>query len=175
MRTVELRRHTMRIQSGQHLSQAGVDLARRIGSEIGPFQHVVTSTIPRAFETAIAMGFAVDEQLEKLSMMGMQVNEEIVWDAGFNGWATAARRGGAAGRYALSQEAIITEIARNLPEGGAALVISHGGIVEAQTVGCLPHVDFTDWGGYCDYCEGSRLHFEGNRFVAGEVLRVVKG
>jgi broad specificity phosphatase PhoE len=172
MRIVEVRRHTMRVMPGQHLSQEGVDLARRVGDTIGPFQRVVTSTIPRAFETAIAMGFAVGEQLESLSMMGMAVDDEIAWDAGFAAWAIAARRGGAAGQYVQSQAAIITEIARNLPDNGAALVISHGGIVEAQTVGCLPDVDFTGWGGYCSYCEGARLQFDGKLFVAGEILRV---
>jgi broad specificity phosphatase PhoE len=174
MRIIELRRHTMRVMPGQHLSQEGVDLARRVGDTIGSFERVVTSTIPRAFETAIAMGFAVDEQLESLSMMGMAVDDEIAWDAGFAAWAVAARRGGAAGQYARSQAAIITEIARSLPDGGAALVISHGGIVEAQTIGCLPDMDFTGWGGYCSYCEGARLQFDGKRFVAGEVLRVNK-
>lgn len=172
MRIIELRRHTMRVMPGQHLSQAGVDLARAVGNTIGPFQRVVTSTIPRAFETAIAMGFAVDEQLESLSMMGMAVDDEIAWDAGFAAWAAAARRGGSAGRYVYQQAAIITEIARSLSDGGAALVVSHGGIVEAQTVGCLPDADYAGWGGFCSYCEGAWLQFDGQRFVAGEVLRV---
>jgi broad specificity phosphatase PhoE len=170
MRYIELRRHTMRVQPGQHLSQAGVDLARRLGSAIGPFHRVVTSTIPRAYETAIAMGFAVDEQVEAFG--NMSVEEEVAWDAGFAGWAAAFRRGGQAEKYIREQAALITEIVRSLPEGGSALVISHGGIVEAQTVGCLPHVDFTTWGVACDYCEGARLMFDYERFMAGEVLRV---
>ena len=31
MRYLEVRRHTMRTKPGEHLSQAGVDLARRVG------------------------------------------------------------------------------------------------------------------------------------------------
>jgi broad specificity phosphatase PhoE len=73
MRYVELRRHTMRTRPGQHLSQAGVSLARRVGEGVGPFDRVVTSTLPRAFETAIAMGFAVDEQIALLAGMGADV------------------------------------------------------------------------------------------------------
>ncbi|MBZ0278386.1 MAG: hypothetical protein K8I60_19725, partial [Anaerolineae bacterium] len=69
MRYLEMRRHTIRIKPGQHLSQAGVTLARRVGETIGPFDRVITSTIPRAYETAIAMGFAVDEQLDELGTM----------------------------------------------------------------------------------------------------------
>ncbi len=70
MKTIEIRRHTYRTKPGQHLSQQGVTLARHVGEGIGPFARVVTSTVPRAFETAIAMGFAVDEQNELMSSYG---------------------------------------------------------------------------------------------------------
>lgn len=62
MRVLEVRRHTMRSKPGKHLSQAGVSLARHVGETMGSFDRVVTSTLARAFETAIAMGFAVDER-----------------------------------------------------------------------------------------------------------------
>jgi broad specificity phosphatase PhoE len=176
MRYVEVRRHTMRVKPGQHLSQAGVGLARRIGDTMGSFNRVVTSTIPRAYETAIAMGFAVNEQNEILSMMVDGVEEEVGgWDAGYAAFAEAARRGGLVSQYAQKQAAFLTEIARQLPDGGAALVISHGGVVESQVVGCLSDIDFSSWGRFCDYCEGARLAFDGERFIGGEVLRVEKG
>ncbi len=174
MRYVELRRHTMRVKPGQHLSQAGVDLARRIGDSIGPFNRVITSTIPRAFETAIAMGFAVDDQLAEISLMPDGLENEVTWDAGFAAFAKAAMRGGKVADYVRQQAMLILQIARALPEEGSALVVSHGGIVEAQTVGCLPNLDFTSWGAGCDYCEGARLYFDGQQFVRGEVLRVGK-
>lgn len=172
MRYIELRRHTMRVKPGQHLSQAGVDLARRIGDTIGPFNRVITSTIPRAYETAIAMGFAVDQQLQELSSLADGVEDEVNWDAGFTAFALASQKNGAVKRYIQEQAALLNRIAHALPDGGAALVISHGGIVEAQTIGCLPHVDFAGWGGGCDYCEGARLHFDGEEFISGEVLRI---
>jgi broad specificity phosphatase PhoE len=144
MRYVELRRHTMRVKPGQHLSQAGVELARRIGNTIGPFNRVITSTIPRAYETAIAMGFAVDEQNEILSLLVDGVEEEVGgWDAGFEAYAQAARRGGVVTDYARQQADYLYAVARALPDEGAALVISHGGVVESQVVGCLPNVDFS--------------------------------
>ena len=58
MRTLEVRRHTHRNAPQPHLSQLGVDLARQVGDEMGKFDRVVTSTVPRAFETALAMGHA---------------------------------------------------------------------------------------------------------------------
>src|SRR5947209_16043999 len=99
MRYLELRRHTMRTKPGQHLSQAGVSLARRVGEGLGPFQRVITSTLPRAFETALAMGFAVDEQHDLLGGMPGDVDEEIAWDAGFALLAQAVHRGGAVSLY----------------------------------------------------------------------------
>ncbi len=58
MRVLEVRRHSL-VKDRVHLSQAGVDLARRVGAGTGPFDRVVTSQITRTLETAIAMGFAV--------------------------------------------------------------------------------------------------------------------
>src|ERR671919_805339 len=114
MRTVEIRRHTMRTKPGQHLSQAGVDLARLVGSRIGPFDRVITSTIPRAFETAIAMGFAVDDQNELMSTYGNDVERETPWPLSFARYAEAVRNEGAAARYARQLAAFYNELARHL-------------------------------------------------------------
>ena len=62
MKILEVRRHSIRHAGGDHLSQAGVALARNVGQHMGSFNFVATSTLPRAFDTAIAMGFAVNEQ-----------------------------------------------------------------------------------------------------------------
>lgn len=172
MRYIEHRRHTMRTKPGQHLSQAGVSLARKVGEEIGPFARVVTSTLPRAFETAIAMGFAVDEQVEALSEMGSDVDASVRWPATFAQMAEAVRQGGSVARFAQNQARLLHRIVAGLPEDEAALVISHGGAVEMGAIGCLPDADFAAWGGHCDYCEGVRLVYDGKRFVSAEVLRV---
>ena len=73
MKTIEIRRHSIRTIPGDHLNQTGVSLARMVGENLGPFDRVITSTLPRAFETAIAMGFAVDEQNELMSTYGSEV------------------------------------------------------------------------------------------------------
>ncbi len=172
MRSIESRRHTMRTRPGQHLSQAGVSLARRVGEGLGPFDRVVTSTLPRAFETAIAMGFAVDEQAPLLAEMGADVDAEVDWTGGFPEFARAIRLGRATARFARAQAELLRAIALALPEGGRALVISHGGIVEAGAIGCLPDADHAAWGQACDYCEGVRLTFDSGRFTDIELLRV---
>ena len=172
MRYLEVRRHTMRTRPGKHLSQAGVTLARAVGEQLGPFDRVVTSTLPRAFETAIAMGFAVDEQIEALGLMPDAVEREVDWSDGFAAFAAAVARGEATARYARELAAVLREIVDAVPEGGAALVISHGGIIEAGTIGCLPDVDHTGRGRALDYCEGVRLAYADGAFVGVDVLRL---
>lgn len=164
----------MRVKPGQHLSREGVALARRIGEKIGPFAYVLTSTLPRAIETAIAMGFATDEENELLSgtEMNDEVEREVQWPAGFAKYAEAVKRGGAAARYARQLADLLRKTVLRVAEGENALVVSHGGVLELGVVAALPDYDFSRFGDECDYCEGVRLHFDGQRFVKGEILRV---
>jgi len=172
VRYLEVRRHTMRVKPGQHLSQAGVNLARQVGDSIGPFDRIITSTVPRAFETAIAMGFAVDEQYEQLSSMGDDVDAEIDWSTGFAEFARVIGQGGATTLFANVQLELWRSVVEALPDGGQALIITHGGIVEAGAVACLPHADHNVWGTGCDYCEGIRLIFDGGDFTDAKILRI---
>ncbi|MDF2628895.1 MAG: hypothetical protein K0R39_2726 [Symbiobacteriaceae bacterium] len=173
MRIIEHRRHTMRVKPGQHLSQAGVDLARMVGQEMGPFDLVVTSTVPRAFETAIAMGFAVDEQTDLLASLPDGFEDEVAWDVGIARIAEVIRRnpGGMAAQFARHLAALHREIAARLPENGRALVISHGGIVEATAIGCKPDENYAAWGPAFGYCEGLRIYFSATACERVEMLR----
>ncbi len=67
---------------------------------------------------------------------------------------------------------VLRSIVRALPDDGRALLISHGGIVEACAIGCLStSTRFAD-DAPCGYCEGVRLTFEGEAVVNVEMLRV---
>jgi broad specificity phosphatase PhoE len=172
MHTLEIRRHSHRNVSKPHLSQTGVDLARRAGEELGRFDRVVTSTVPRAFETAIAMGYAVDEQIEQLGTMSAAATAAIQWDAGFTAWLKAAQTSPAVAQYTHDMANVLHSIISALPDGGRALVISHGGIVEASVIGCVPvSTRFAD-DAACGYCEGARLIFASDAVIHFEVLRV---
>lgn len=171
MQVIEHRRHAMRVKPGEHLSQAGVDLARRVGETMRRYDLVVTSKIARAFETAIAMGFAVDEQWSVL-FPPPEVADEVDWEKGGAEFARAGRLGGATARYLSDLTEAFQALARRLPEGGRALVVSHGGVIEAATVACLPDKDYAGWDTSCDYCEGVRLHLVDGRFIDAEVLTV---
>lgn len=172
MRTLEIRRHTHRNVPQPHLSQTGVDLARRAGEGLGRFDRVVTSTVPRAFETAIAMGYAVDEQIEQLGLMNDRVDTAIQWNAGFTAWAKAAQNNSVVTHYTQALADILRSIVHSLPDGSRVLIISHGGIVEASVIGCVPaDTRFAD-DDPCGYCEGARLTFDGDAVVNFEMLRV---
>ena len=172
MKTIEIRRHSIRQKPGDHLSQQGVTLARLVGQNVGPFDRVVTSTLPRAFETAIAMGFAVDEQNELMSSYGNAVEREAPWPLSLAGYAEVVSNGGAAAKYANQLAALYTKLANFLADGRAALVINHGGVLELGAVACLPDADHIAWGSHFEYCEGVRLFWNDDKFVNAEILRV---
>jgi len=154
-----------------HLTQRGVSLAREVGQGIGPFSYVVTSTLPRAFETAIAMGFAVDEQIELLSTYGPAVERESPWPMSFVEYAESGLSRKATSGYIGRLAGFYNDLIGRVQDGGSILSISHGGIVEMGTVACLPEFDYSTWGGSVNYCEGARLYWEG-KFIRAEELRV---
>lgn len=164
----------MRARPSQHLSQPGVSLARSVGQELDPFDLVITSTLPRAYETAIAMGFAVDEQLEQLASLPEGFEGEVRWDEGFQRFAMIARCNpeGTVARYMRILAELHRRIVSDLPAPGRALLVSHGGIVEASAVGCKPDQAFDSWGPASGYCEGVKLYFKGILCVRAEPLRV---
>jgi broad specificity phosphatase PhoE len=171
MKTLEIRRHSIRSPSGDHLNQSGVTLARLVGQSIGPFDRVVTSTLPRAFETAIAMGFAVDEQNEFMNTYGSTVEKEAPWPQSINNYAEIITQEGAAARYAKRLMKYYSSIMDFISEGRSALIITHGGVVEMGVIGCLPEYDFSSWNDSVGYCEGARLYWD-DKFIRAEELRV---
>ncbi|RPJ26265.1 MAG: phosphoglycerate mutase family protein [Chloroflexi bacterium] len=154
------------------MNQSGVTLARLVGENLGPFDRVVTSTLPRAFETAIAMGFVVDEQVELMSTYGDGVEREVPWPQSFMAYAKAVKQNGAAARYASQLAEYYAELADTLADGRCALVINHGGVLELGLTASFPGADYESWGEAADYCEGARLYWEDEKCVNAEILRV---
>jgi broad specificity phosphatase PhoE len=172
MRILEHRRHSLRSKPSPHLNQAGVTLARRVGERMGNFALVVTSTLPRAYETAIAMGYAVHEQNEQLAHLPETVARALSDEMTFADYMALVRRDEAVAEYAAAQAALLRQLVARVREGEAVLVISHGAIIELGAVGALPQADLSAWGRELSQCEGVRLFYEDGAFVRGEVLRV---
>jgi broad specificity phosphatase PhoE len=161
----------MRARPGKHLTREGVRLAREVGAHLGDFDLVVTSDAPRAIETAIAMGYASDRQVEDLgSLFG--ADDEVGWASGCAALAEALPGSKRLARASRKHAGLLQEIAGSLPEGGRALVVSHGGVIELGVVGLLPSHDFSSWNPWCGYCEGVRLTFAGDACTAAHLLRL---
>jgi len=181
MRTIEIRRHTYTKQSpargrGSHLSQKGVALARFIGSAIGPFEYVATSQVPRTLETAIAMGFAIDDLLD----LGGELWEAAQAEFAHRQWrddpqlharyhAVMRTNGGVAAlgrRQVQLWQALLTHV----QDGGQGLLISHGGLIEPGLVAALPDWQHERWGRGFRHGEGVRLRHDGTRFFDADIL-----
>jgi broad specificity phosphatase PhoE len=175
MRYVEVRRHSIRNDSGE-LIPAGIELARRLGKEIGPFKRVITSPITRAYETAVAMGFKVDERDARLGIpggaIGSKFGNEVAWANTFADFADAVRKKGAAAEIGEMLAQMWRSVAMSLADGEQALLITHSMNIEVGAVVCLPDADHRSWGVLCASCEGARLGFDGEKFISAEILRV---
>jgi len=178
MRTIEIRRHALTKKGtdrgqGSQLSAEGVAQARRLGEHMGSFNRVLTSRVPRTLETALAMGFAVDEQLDVLGDIPAEVWDEIghqerwEWPQAFVTFAQFIACGGPTARLGQRQRAAWQQALESIPEGGSLLIISHGRVIEAGLVTCVPDSDFAAWGAPFQHGEGIRLAYQAGRF--GEV------
>ena len=170
MPEIEHRRHSWRSPTGKHLTQQGVDLARRVGETMGRFDLVITSDLPRAYETAIAMGYAVNRKEKLLGQL--DTGEALDWTLGCIEFARAGRDGKATAKACRKHAELLGDIAASLPPDGRALVVSHGGVIEAGVVGLLPDYDYGAFGPACERCEGILMRFDGGVCTGAEVLRL---
>lgn len=148
-------------QSG--LSEAGSAQAQAAGARCPPFDLVVTSPLPRATATAAAMGCPVTRVHPALQEIGEQVEAHVRWNAGFRAWADARRAAPAVAAYADGLAALVRGWIEEVPEGGALLVVTHGGIVEAIAAGLAPGSDGEELGPGAGYAEGFEAAFEAGR------------
>ena len=179
MRWLEVRRHSLTRKNsargrGTHLSAEGVALAHLVGESLGPFASVVTSASPRATETAVAMGFAVDDTVELPSgyVPGeVDHHEQWRWPRPYRSYAELIGRGGGLAAVAETHRRIRKGVVEAVPDDAAALVVGHGGGIEPGLVACLPDADYESWGVPFAHRDGARLAFDGRLFVSVQFRR----
>lgn len=171
MPILEVRRHTMRAKPGQHLSQDGVSLAQHIGRALGPFDLVVTSELPRAIETAIAMGFSVDRYVADLGILPDIVLAALAWPNSLTAISKILEEDQNCLRFAQQQAELWRDIFDQLSDDQSALIITHGGIIELGALGFLPDGTPNNLGDAIGYCEGFRFTKQGETFTC-EALQV---
>lgn len=172
MKTLDVLRHTMRRKPGAHLSQDGIDLAKFVGEGTGEYDLIVTSPLPRAIETALVMGFEVNEIIEDLSDIPASIINEIRWPNSFQGVMQAVKEGGECASFAYKQAETWKRIADKIAASERALIITHGGIIELGAVASDPTANHFEWGGVVGYCEGVRLNYHEDGNVHLSLIRV---
>ena len=172
MKTIEHRRHSIREKPSKHISQEGVNLARKVGEQMGDFDKVFSSIAPRAIETAVAMGYAVEDTLEMVSQTPERLENEVEWGTNFKGYLEAYHRSEVVAEYARELAEFHRKLVEKLPEDSSILIISHGGLLELAIIGCFPEEDYVTWGEPLDCCEGVKMVLENGEFHKIELLRI---
>lgn len=185
MRQIEIRRHAYTKRGaargrGSHLSAEGVALARAVSKETGSFALVLTSEVPRTLETAIAMGYAVDDILTipaDLGTAAMAVighHERWTWDRPWVRFAALVRQPGPVADLGTWLCTAWENALASIPGDGRVLVISHGRIIEVGVMACLPGLpaaDLATWGEPLQHCEGVEMSYGNGRFDHPRVIR----
>lgn len=170
---IEVRRHSMRRKPGVHLSSDGISLARFASGTMGAFDRVITSDLPRACETAVAMGYEIDSTIEKLGSISGELVKATGWPEPIPRIAENALRSRELRVFAERQ----SQVWRGLLDACAGneqrvLIISHGAIMELGLLAAMEWRGFDHLGGVFGYCEGFRLIYDGERIASSELIRM---
>lgn len=180
MKYVEVFRHSKRGE-GKGLSEDGRDFARRARTLLSPhYDLCVSSSRERARETMEAFGFDRYEVDEAFTV----VNPWEPFDAAVS--KLAKERGiiplaacweipEALNYLRLQGETLmgaVKRIARKVPEEGRALVVSHGGMIEAAALHACARYELNEIGGEIGLCEGVVFNLDGETLSGVEVKRL---
>lgn len=179
VRWLEVRRHSLTKKGatrgrGSHLSAPGVALARAVGAELGTIAYAVTSVAPRAIETAIAMGVAVDDTVDLPSgyVPGqVEHHEQWSWVRPYARYRQLIDEPGGLDRVAEAHRSLWGEVLHAVPDGGVGLIVSHGGAIEPALVACFPNAEHESWGAPFAHCDGARLGYADGTLTGLEFRR----
>ncbi len=173
MRTLELRRHSIRDRNSAHLSQAGVTLARAQGATLPPFALVLSSPALRAIETAVALGHAIDEERDELALPDEPALAlELDACKKFADVARLIKGGLHMPAYARQLLMFADTVAGSLEAGAHALLVTHGGVVETLALACDTSADAAALGTGISFCEGVTLQLNDGTWSIAAVTRL---
>ena len=184
---IEHRRHAKRTKPFPHLNAKGVRQARKLGESMGHFDMVVSSKLPRACESATAMGFGIDAESELLHIEAQEIAPGSFWDDGFLPIAKALHSSPQLQAFAtrLRQEALdfIHKSQSDHGDGQRILFVSHGGLIELSLLALIEPMpgdptskllEASDLGPNLAKCEGWSLRFDGKAFRDVKIHRLTK-
>jgi broad specificity phosphatase PhoE len=180
MKYVDVFRHSKRGE-GKGLSEQGLALARRARVLLAPrYDLVVSSPKQRARETCEALGFEryeVDEAFTAVNPWEPFDAEiaKLAKERGMIPLAACWEIPEALSYLRLQGEtflAAVRRVARKLPDEGRALVVSHGGVLEAAALHGCARYELPELGGEISFCEGVVFQIEGDTLAGIEVKRL---
>ena len=171
-KTLEIRRHAMRDKPGQQLSDEGLMLAQYVGAQMSPFDTVVTSPLPRARETAEAMGYRVDTILQELAELSEVIFKASGWPNTLESIEATVLKHRQLQTFATKQVDLWQGVFRDLPLNGRGLIIGHGAILELGAIGCSLENKQQISGKPFGYCEGVKLSQKEDGSLMISLLRV---
>lgn len=179
MKYVEIFRHSKRGE-GKGLNEEGRQLARRARAMLSPhYDLCVSSPKERARETLESFGFNRYELDEAFTAVNPwepfdEAVQELAKERGITPLAACWGIPEALNYLRLQGETMIVaikRIARKLPEGGRALVVSHGGILEAAALHACPNYALEEIGGEIGFCKGLVFKIDGDNLAGIELKR----
>lgn len=156
---------------GKGLTKEGWNIAKQARKTLSdPFLIVISSPKRRCRETVEAMGFKdylIDKRfstLQKKRFEGFKKQLKQIENEKKCSWFESLFELEEARKVLKDQAAlflrILRSVARSLPEGGKALVVSHGERIAAASLLNYPGYDLKEIGGALGPCEGAVFYFE---------------
>jgi broad specificity phosphatase PhoE len=182
MKYLEVFRHSKR-GDNKGLSAEGRELARRARILLSPrYDLDISSPKERARETLEAFGFdryEVDEAFTAVNPwepFDAEVSK-LAKERGASPLAVCWEIPEALNYLRLQGETFLSalkRVARKLPEEGRALIVSHGGILEAAALYGCAHYSLDEIGGEIGFCEGVVFKLEDDKLAGIEMKRLPK-
>jgi broad specificity phosphatase PhoE len=181
MKYVEVYRHGKR-GAGKGLSEEGRELALRARSLLASrYDLCVSSPKERARETLEVWGFEryeIDEAFTAVNPWEPYDAEvtKLAKERGTIPLAACWEIPEALNYVRMQGQTFLTavrRVARKLPEEGRALVVAHGGILEAAALHGCPRYHLDELGGEIGFCEGVVFKFDGEKLAGIEVKRLL--
>ncbi len=175
MKWVELRRHSI-VDKDKNVTSEGIKLAKWARGQLSlKYSAYYCSPLVRTQQTMEAFGFReyrIDDAFivlpgDKLKPL-MPGVEEIVREEGVSLLEAFFRVPEAMKAIRERAEGCfegIKRVARELPEGGSALIVSHGGTIEPAALLARGAWDLRAVGGPLNECEGIIFKFDGDEIV----------
>lgn len=179
MRFLEVRRHSFTKkgpvrESGSLLSSEGVADARALGESLPSPGYVMTGPDRRHIETAIAMGYAVDEMVSWPSgyVNGVvEHHDQWRWQYPFQRYAELLRTSVELREVAYTHLRHWLRALDQVDDGATALIVSSGGSIEPVLVAAHPDGRHAEWGTALHHLEGATLTFDGDRCILVRIQR----